>query len=248
MYHPPGYVWAAILIGPIAFMVLTSAMLYGGAIRAGLRRRKVLFVAGGTAIVPGSWLVISAGIAAKGWYNSTSGIPVLPIAALGALTVFIALSQAPAFRRAATAPGMLSRLILPQAVRVTGVGPLLYLALGHLPALFALPAALGDITTGIAAPFVARRLARGADSREGMWFNAFGVTDLVISATIGGIAGYKLVNVTPAADLSQLPIALVPTAVVPMLLALHVISIRALATAAKASRPAVRSAVSSPSA
>jgi hypothetical protein len=239
MNHPPGYVWLAILIGPIAFIVLASAILYGGAMRAGLQRRKALLVTGGSVIIPGSWLAISAEIAAKDWYNSTSGLPVLPIATIGALTVFIALSQAPAFRRAAMAPGMLSRLILPQTIRVTGVGPLLYMALGHLPALFALPAALGDITTGVAAPFVAQRLARGADLREGMWFNAFGITDLVNSAIIGGITGYKLVNVTPATDLSQLPIALVPTAVVPMLLALHVISIRALA---KASHPAVRSA------
>lgn len=228
MYHPPGYVLVAILIGPIAFIVLASAMLYGGAMRAGLQRRGALLIAAGAAIVPGSWLAVSAGIAAKGWYNTTSGLPILPIAALGALTAFIALSQAPAFRRAAAASGMLSRLILPQTVRATGVGPLLYMALGHLPALFALPAALGDITTGIAAPFVARRLARGADPREGMWFNAFGVADLVISAVIGGLTGYKVVNATPSADLSHLPIALVPTAVVPMLLALHVISLRAL--------------------
>ena len=34
---------------------------------------------------------------------------------------------------------------------------------GHLPALFALPAGLGDIAAGIAAPLVARRLARGGE-------------------------------------------------------------------------------------
>ncbi len=242
MYHPPVYVWAAILVGPIAFIAAASAMLYVGAMRAGLPRRTALLVAAGTAIVPGSWLGISAGIAARGWYsNASAGPPVLPIATLGALTVFVALSQVPAFRRAATAPGMPSRLIIPQAVRWTGVGPLLYLASGHLPALFALPAVLGDVATGIAAPFVARRLANGADPREGIWFNAFGIADLIISGAIGAITGYNLVKVTPAADLSVLPIALVPTAVVPMLLALHVISLRGLA-AAQASHPVERSA------
>jgi hypothetical protein len=242
MYHPPGYVWVAILIGPIAFIAAASAMLYGGAMRAGLRQRTALLVAAGTVIVPGGWLAISAVIAGRGWYdNANSGPPVLPIATLGALTAFVALSQLPAVRQAATAPGMLSRLIVPQAVRWTGLGPLLYLALGHLPALFALPATLGDIATGIAAPFVARRLANGADPREGIWFNAFGIADLVVSSIIGAIAGYSLVKVTPAADLSALPIALVPTAVVPMLLALHVISLRGLA-AAQASHPAVNSA------
>jgi hypothetical protein len=113
----------------------------------------------------------------------------------------------------------------------------MYLVLGHLPALFAVPAALGDITTGIAAPFVARRLARGAGPRVAVWFNAFGITDLVVSAILGALTGYHLIKVTPAADLSQLPIALVPTAVVPMLLALHVISLRALAGAANTAQP-----------
>jgi hypothetical protein len=242
MYHPPGYVWIAILIGPIAFIVLASAMLYGGAVRAGLQRRTALLVAGGTAIVPGSWTGLSAAIAAQGSFNSTGGLPILPIAMLGALTGFIALSQVSAFRRSAMAPGMLSRLILPQSVRVTGVGPLLYMAAGHLPALFALAAALGDISTGIAAPFVARRLAKGANPRAGMWFNVYGIADLVTSSTIASLIGYKIVHVTPAADLSQLPIALVPAAVVPMLLALHVISMRSLAAAAKASHPAARAA------
>jgi hypothetical protein len=45
-----------------------------------------------------------------------------------------------------------SRLELPHTPRVAGVAFLLYMALGHLPALFALPAGLGDIAAGIAAP------------------------------------------------------------------------------------------------
>ena len=45
---------------------------------------------------------------------------------------------------------------------------LLYLALGHLPALFALPAGLGDITTGITAPLAARRFAYGT-GRRAVW-------------------------------------------------------------------------------
>jgi hypothetical protein len=237
MYNPPGYVWVTIFAGPVAFIVMACVVLYGGALRAGLPRWKATLVAAGTAIVPGGWLGISAMLAGHGWYNSTSGFPLLPVATLGALGVFIALSQVPVMRQALAAPGMLSRLILPQTVRVTGAAPLMYLALGHLPALFAVPAALGDITAGIAAPFVARRLARGARPREGVWFNVFGITDLVVSSILGALTGYHLIKVTPAADLSQLPIALVPTAVVPMLLALHVISLRALAGAANTAQP-----------
>lgn len=49
----------------------------------------------------------------------------------------------PVVARALTAPGMASRLVGP--FRVAGVVFLSYLALGHLPALFALPAGPGDI-------------------------------------------------------------------------------------------------------
>jgi hypothetical protein len=46
-----------------------------------------------------------------------------------------------------------------------GVAFLVYLALGHLPAVFALPAGLGDLATAIAAPLVARRFAQAAPVR-----------------------------------------------------------------------------------
>ena len=45
------------------------------------------------------------------------------------------------------------------------------MALGHLPALFALPAGLGDVAAGIAAPLVALRLAQGTGRRAALWFN-----------------------------------------------------------------------------
>jgi hypothetical protein len=41
---------------------------------------------------------------------------------------------------------------VPHALRVVGVTFLLVMAQGHLPAVFALPAGLGDIATGLAAP------------------------------------------------------------------------------------------------
>jgi len=73
---------------------------------------------------------------------------------------------------------------------VAGVVFLFYLALGHLPALFALPAGVGDIAAGIAAPLVARRLAQGTGRRAALWFNAFGLTDLVVALTLGALTAY----------------------------------------------------------
>jgi hypothetical protein len=108
--------------------------------------------------------------------------------------------------------------------------------------LFALPAGLGDITAGIAAPLAAHRLAQGTGRRAALWFNAFGMTDLVVALTLGTLTGFELVNVTPSgAPISELPLALIPTAAVPLLFALHITSVSALARAPRAPRPAAAS-------
>jgi hypothetical protein len=146
--------------------------------------------------------------------------------------VLLALSRIPVAARALAAPGMPSRLLSPHSFRVAGVFFLLYLAFGHLPALFALPAGLGDIAAGIAAPLVAYRLARGAGRRAALWHNAFGMTDLVVALTLGALTGFQLLNITPsAAPLFELPLALIVTAGVPLLLVLHITSMSALAKA-----------------
>jgi hypothetical protein len=235
MYDPPGYLWAIIIAGPAAIVALTCIALYGGAKRAGLGRARAARLAGGAAVVLGGWLTVSAVIAGQGWYRT---LPWLPVAAAGYLGLLLALRRIPAVARGLTAPGMTSRLELPHAPRVAGVAFLLYLAFGHLPALFALPAGLGDITAGIAAALVARRLAQGTGTRAALWFNAFGITDLVVALTLGALTGFQLLTVTPSsAPISQLPLALIPTATVPLLLALHVTSTAALLRAPRTPRP-----------
>ena len=85
---------------------------------------------------------------------------------------------------------------------------------------------------------VARRLAQGTGRRTALWFNAFGVTDLVVALTLGALTGFGLISVTPSsAPIAELPLALIPTATVPLLLALHITSMSALA---KDPRPALR--------
>ena len=140
--------------------------------------------------------------------------------------------------RALAAPGMVSRLELPHTPRVAGVAFLLYLAFGHLPALFALPAGLGDITAGIAAPLVAYRLAQGTGRRAALRFNAFGMTDLIVALTLGALTGFQLLNISPsAAPITELPLALIPTATVPVFFALHIRSASSLVRAPRAPVP-----------
>jgi hypothetical protein len=241
MYDPPGYLWAITIAGVIAIPATTCVVLYGGAVRAGLGRGRAALLTGGAAAMLSGWFAASAVIADHGWYHTRLGhqVPWLPVAVAGFLGLLLALRRIPVVARALAAPGMVNRLELPHTFRVAGVAFLLTMALGHLPALFALPAGLGDIATGIAAPLVARRLAQGRARRAALWFNAFGMTDLVVALVLGALTGFQLLNVTPsAAPISELPLALVPTAAVPLLLALHITSVSALARAPRAPRPA----------
>jgi hypothetical protein len=240
MYDPPAYVWALTIAGPTAIAATTCIALYGGAMRAGLGRRRAALLGGAAAVLLGGWFAATAVIAGHGWYDTRSSqVPWLPVAAAGSLGLLLAASRIPVVARALTAPGMASRLVLPHAFRVTGVFFLLYLALGHLPALFALPAGLGDIAAGIAAPLVALRLARGTGRRAALWLNAFGMTDLVVALTLGAVTAYQLIHLTPSgAPISALPLALVPTVGVPVLFAVHITSVSALARAPRTPLPA----------
>ena len=222
MYNPPAYVWAITIAGPTAIAALACVVLYGGADRAGLGRRRAALLAGAAAVVLGGWFVASAVIAGSGWYRS---LPWLPVAAGGFLGILLALSRISLVARALAAPGTASRLVGLHTFRVTGVFFLFYLALGQLPALFALPAGLGDITAGVAASLVALRLSRGTGRRAALWFNALGMTELAVAVALGALTGFQLLNITPSSNpISELPLALIPTADVPLLLVLHITS------------------------
>ena len=242
MYDPPGYLWAITIAGIIAIPAATCAVLYGGAARAGLSRGRAALLAGGAAAVLGGWFTASAVIAGHGWYHTRPGhgVPWLPVAVAGFLGTLLALRRIPVVTRALTAPGMVNRLELPHSFRaVEGTAFLATMALGHLPALFALPAGLGDIAAGIAAPLVARRLAQGGGRRAALWFNAFDMTDLAVALTLGALTAYQLIHITPSgAPISELPLALIPTAAVPLLFALHITSVPALVRAPRTPQPA----------
>jgi hypothetical protein len=242
MYDPPAYLWAITIAGPSLIAAAACVALYRGAERAGLDRRRAALLAVAAAVLLGGWFAATVLIAGSGWYGTRPGrLPWQPIAMAGSLAALLALGRIPVVRRALTAPGMAGRLVLPQSFRVAGVFFLLYLALGRLPAVFAVPAGLGDIAAGIAAPLVARGLARGTGRRAAFWFNVYGLTDLAVGMTLGALAGYGLLHVAPStAPIGELPLALVITADVPLMIALHIMSLAALPRVARprAARPA----------
>jgi hypothetical protein len=235
MYALPSYVWALVLAGAIGIPAATCAVLYRGAIAAGVGHRAATTVTAATAAVLGGWLVVSALLAGAGVYSLDPGevVPWLLVVFTATLTALLLATRIPLVSRILADPGMPARLALPHTLRVVGVLFLIVMALGHLPAAFALPAGLGDIAIGVAAPFVARRLARGNGAAGAVRFNVLGILDLVVAVSIAFLL-FEFVEVTPStAPLRLLPLALIPTTAVPLAVALHIVSLRQLRTAAR---------------
>jgi hypothetical protein len=120
-------------------------------------------------------------------------------------------------------------LIRVQAYRMAGVMFLFpFLYFGVVPAAFAVPAAVGDFLTGLAAPFVASAVARrrpGALGWATAW-NVFGIVDLVVAPTAAVLSGANVI--------ALYPLALVPLFIGPPLgILTHIYSLRNLAAVAR---------------
>jgi hypothetical protein len=80
-----------------------------------------------------------------------------------------------------------------------------------------------------------------------MRFHLLGILDLVVAAGIAALVTSPLLDVTPSTDLLRLlPLGLVPTAAVPLAVALHIVSLRQLHTAAATRFTATTSSLTSP--
>lgn len=222
----PSSVWALILSGAIGIRALVSVGLYRAALAAGLGRRTARTVAVGAAVLLVGWLAGSALLAYDGVYQS--GPLWVPAVVFGALAALLASTRIPVLARVLAAPGVTAHLAWPHVIRIVGVVMLIMMFLGQLPALFALPAGLGDITVGLATPWVARALARGTGHRRAVRFNVLGLVDLVVALATGILSGIVVLGPSNAA-LGVLPLALIPTTAVPLAAALHIVSLRRLA-------------------
>jgi hypothetical protein len=159
--------------------------------------------------------------------------PLIPLFAAGSLVVaLLALRLSPALRRA-VATASLPAIIGVQVYRTIGALFLIVLALGQLPAHFALPAGWGDVAVGVTAPIVALALLRGAPGARSLavaW-NVFGLLDLVVAVGMGTgfLAPFLLPGlgaaVPPAAAMGVFPLVLVPTFAVPVSVLLHVLAL-----------------------
>jgi hypothetical protein len=91
VYDLPFYVWALVLAGAIGIPASTSAVLYRGAIVAGLGRRAATTVTATTVAVLGGWLLVSGLLARAGVYRQDPGetVPWFLVAVGGTLVSLV---------------------------------------------------------------------------------------------------------------------------------------------------------------
>lgn len=234
MYEAPWYGWLMVLVAVFALLGSVALVVYRGGLADQVSRRSALRTTVGVL----SLLVVWVGVVWI-WADSSAGNEGPDQGGLRVgisfTVILIALlvgTRLPSVSRSLNSPGSLIRLTLPHTIRVFGVIFLIVMAQGSLPAIFALPAGLGDIAVGVSAPFVARSVMRGDGQRRALWFNVLGLADLVVAVGIGllaGAAAWSPIDVSPTtAALSSLPLVLVPLVAVPLAVTLHVTSLRQL--------------------
>jgi len=127
-----------------------------------------------------------------------------------------------------------SWLIGLQVYRVVGGVFLAGWARGVVPGVFALPAGIGDLTTGLLALPVAYYLAsrNGDAARSAIAWNIFGLVDFTIAVGIGmAITPGPFQLITPSvpnAGLGLYPAVMIPAFAVPSSILLHALSLRQL--------------------
>jgi len=121
-----------------------------------------------------------------------------------------------------------------QLFRVAGLIFLILLADGKLPAQFAMPAGIGDVLVGLAAPFVALATARGwrySNALMRTW-NLLGLADLVVAVGTGFLTSRSPLQLLaldhPNELIGRYPLVMIPVFLVPIAILLHLVSLQRL--------------------
>jgi hypothetical protein len=177
----------------------------------GARARQLRWIIGST-VVAAAWLV---GMLLLGGAGNDVLPPRIPVALGATLIVGYLLLLSSTFRRIVDAVPQ-HWLIGIQAFRMLGAVWLVRYFAGQLPGAFALPAGIGDVATGLLAPFVAYAWCSGkpyARSAAIAW-NLFGMADLVNAVALGTLTNGGAGGIV-------FPLVLIPAYGVPRSLLIH---------------------------
>jgi hypothetical protein len=190
-------------------------------------RESAIAIVSGVALA--AWAIVTTMLARGGVFHQADPHSLPPIGitlSLVLLILAVCLLVSPSLRRLLTNQ---RSLILLNLWRLVGVVFLLLMANGQMPALWALPAGIGDIIVGALAPWIARHVETPQGRQRAIIFNLFGMADLVVAVGVGTMTSpgpAQLFRTTPTSELAtHFPLALVPTFLVPLAFMLHVASL-----------------------
>jgi hypothetical protein len=179
------------------------------------------------------WFLLVVSLGASGAFVGRPGTPPIGIAiGVGApLLLFFALLRISQSFRDFLLSLDLRLVTAIQAWRWAGLGFLPLYAQNVLPAMFALPAGLGDMAIGFAAPWMVLALVRRPDFAAGTAFirwNVLGMLDLAVAISLGTLSA-TLSTGAPGeistAPMATLPLLLIPAFLVPLFLMLHAVAL-----------------------
>jgi hypothetical protein len=216
----------AVVVLALTAAVVVAIFLVLWRERTSARESRIAVVSG---VVLAAWAVVAAMLARGGFYEQREPNSVPPIGitlALVLLGLAVCLFVSPSLR------GLLTNqrnLILLNLWRLVGAVFLLLMANGQMPALWALPAGIGDVIVGAMAPWIAARVDTPQGRRGAIIFHLFGMADLVVAVGLGVMTSpgaAQVFHTTPTSELAtRFPLVLVPTFLVPLAFVLHVISL-----------------------
>ena len=196
-------------------------------IETAARRDGWIAIASG--VVLAGWALTSTVLAYRGCFQPSTAGSFPPV---GTNLIVVLLLLAASLLFSGSLRSLLTRqtsLIRLHVWRLEGFVFLILMLLGKMPALWALPAGIGDILTGLAALWVARNFDAPNGKRRAIIWNIFGMVDLIVAVALGvttNPGAAQIFHTTPTPELlTYFPLALVPTFLVPLAFTLHVISL-----------------------
>jgi len=221
--------------GPaVALSILVAALIARSA--GAIGRAQNTYVTAG-ALVLAAWFGVSTAIAGAGGFSgAVTGNFAVPLLALTlALPIAIGVTvglTSPAIRQLISQSNIQPGVIAVHALRIIPGSVIVLMALfGVLPAIFAVPAGLGDVLVGSGALFARRWVSSGRWGRALLW-NVFGLVDFVNAAALGLAATpgpLHVLHTNPTSALFWMqPLAIVPIFMVPIYTLLHLVSVRYL--------------------
>ena len=225
----PAYLLAFESIVRPLVAVIALGLIWMGAARMDAPAQSRYTTAGALSVALIAWMAVAQYVGSANTYFATTETAV-PTVLFGLLIPLI--SAAIGLWLSGNIASLVSAIPLPWivAAQIYRIGGGMFLVLwadGRLPWQFALPAGIGDVTTGCLAVVVALLLAQKVDgARRAVYaWCLFGIADLVVAITMGAMTSPGRAHLfafeAPNLLISSYPLVMVPTFAVPLALMLH---------------------------